>query len=534
MVSQTSRKPERKNFLKWHKLPLATKTIRVILDLAILEEPIKEVLTIKNYIGGEWVESKSKKILDVVNPATQKMLAKVPVSTREEIDEAVEVARETFQMWRNTTPVARVRYLFRLKELMEEHFEELSRIQTMEHGKTIDESRGETRRGIEMVEVATGIPSLMQGQLLEDIAVGIDEFAYRVPIGIFGIIGPFNFPFMVPLWFAPFAVACGNCIVVKPSSEDPISQTKIAELAEEAGIPPGVWNVVNGGRDVVTGMLEHPGINGISFVGSTPTGRDVIYKKCGETGKRVIAQCGAKNFLLVMPDAVLDGTIPACMTSFFGNTGQRCLSGANLLIVGEGLKEHEFNAFYDKIVNAFVKAASEIRVGYGLDERVQMGPLRDKEKKQRLVGVIQKGVDEGAKLVLDGRNVRLIEKWPHDAFLNPTVFTEVTPDMYIGREELFGPIANIMRAKNLDEALEIIHNNPYGNSTAIFTQNGRWARKFIHDVKVGNVGINIGIVAPMAFFPFAGMKQSFYGVLHGQKESIDFFTDRKVVIQRWF
>jgi len=506
----------------------------VILDLAILEEPIKEVLTIKNYIGGEWVESKSKKILDVVNPATQKMLAKVPVSTREEIDEAVEVARETFQMWRNTTPVARVRYLFRLKELMEEHFEELSRIQTMEHGKTIDESRGETRRGIEMVEVATGIPSLMQGQLLEDIAVGIDEFAYRVPIGVFGIIGPFNFPFMVPLWFAPFAVACGNSIVVKPSSEDPISQTKIAELAEEAGIPPGVWNVVNGGRDVVTGMLEHPGINGISFVGSTPTGRDVIYKKCGETGKRVIAQCGAKNFLLVMPDAVLDGTIPACMTSFFGNTGQRCLSGANLLIVGEGLKEHEFNAFYDKIANAFVKAASEIRVGYGLDERVQMGPLRDKEKKQRLVGVIQKGVDEGAKLVLDGRNIKLIEKWPHDAFLNPTVFTEVTPDMYIGREELFGPIANVMRAKNLDEALEIIHNNPYGNSTAIFTQNGRWARKFMHDVKVGNVGINIGIVAPMAFFPFAGMKQSFYGVLHGQKESIDFFTDRKVVIQRWF
>jgi len=502
--------------------------------MAILEEPIKQVLTIKNYIGGEWVESKSEKILDVVNPATQKLLAKVPVSTREEIDEAVKVAREAFPMWRNTTPVARARYLFRLKELMEERFEELSRIQTMEHGKTIDESRGETRRGIEMVEVATGIPSLMQGQLLEDIAVGIDEFAYRQPIGVFGIIGPFNFPFMVPLWFAPFAVACGNCIVVKPSSEDPISQTKIAELSEEAGIPPGVWNVVNGGRDVVTGMLEHPGINGICFVGSTPTGRDVIYKKCGETGKRVIAQCGAKNFLLVMPDAVLDGTIPACMTSFFGNTGQRCLSGANLVIVGEGLKEHEFNAFYDKIVNAFVKAASEIRVGYGLDERVQMGPLRDKEKKQRLVGVIQKGVDEGAKLVLDGRNIKLIEKWPHDAFLNPAVFTEVAPDMYIGREELFGPIANIMRAKTLDEALEIIHNNPYGNSTAIFTQNGKWARKFIHDVKVGNVGINIGIVAPMAFFPFAGMKQSFYGVLHGQKESIDFFTDRKVVIQRWF
>ncbi len=504
------------------------------MSMAILEEPIKELLTIKNYIGGEWIKSKSEKILDVVNPATQKVLAKVPVSTREEIDEAVNVAKETFPMWRNTTPLARVRYLFRLKELMEENFEELSRVQTMEHGKTIDESRGETRRGIEMVEVATGIPSLMQGSLLEDIAVGIDEFAYRQPLGVFGIIGPFNFPFMVPLWFIPFAVACGNCVVVKPSSEDPISQIKIAELAEEAGIPPGVYNVVNGGRDVVTGMLEHPDIDGICFVGSTRVGRDVIYRKCGETGKRVIAQCGAKNFLLIMPDADLDRTIRSCMTSFYGNTGQRCLSGANLLIVGEGLKEHEFNAFYEKIEKAFVKAASEIRVGYALDERVQMGPLRDKEKKQRLVGIVQKGVDEGAKLLLDGRNIKLIGDWPHDAFLNPSVFTGVTPDMYIAKEELFGPIANIMRAQTLDDAVELIHNNPYGNASSIFTQNGKWARKFAHDVKTGNVGINIGIVAPMAFFPFAGMKDSFYGVLHGQKESIDFFTDRKVVIQRWF
>ncbi|RLI46618.1 methylmalonate-semialdehyde dehydrogenase (CoA acylating) [Candidatus Bathyarchaeota archaeon] len=495
---------------------------------------MKEVLTIKNYIGGEWVESKSDRILDVINPANQKVLAKVPVSTREEIDEAVEAAKEAFPMWRNTTPVARVRYLFRLRELMEEQFEELSRIQTMEHGKTIDESRGETRRGIEMVETATGITSLMQGYLLEDIAVGIDEFAYRQPLGVFGIIGPFNFPFMVPLWFIPFALACGNCVVVKPSSEDPISQMKIAELAEEVGIPPGVWNVVNGGRDVVTGMLEHPDIEGICFVGSTRVGRDVIYKKCGETGKRCIAQCGAKNFLLVMPDANLDRTIRSCMTSFYGNTGQRCLSGANLVIVGEGLNEHEFNAFYDKVVNAFVKSASQIRVGYGLDETVQMGPLRDVEKKKRLVKTIQKGIDEGAKLLLDGRNIKLVGDLPQDAFLNPSVFTEVTPDMYIGKEELFGPIACIMRAKNLEEAIDMIHSNPYGNATSIFTQNGKWARQFIHEVKAGNVGINIGIVAPMSFFPFAGMKDSFYGVLHGQRESIDFFTDRKVVIQRWF
>ena len=502
--------------------------------MVVLEEPIKKVLTIKNYIGGEWVESKSDRILDVINPANQKVLAKVPVSTRKEIDEAVQVAKETFPMWRNTTPVARVRYLFRLKELMEEQFEEVSRVQTMEHGKTIDESRGETRRGIEMVEVATGIPSLMQGALLEDIAMGIDEFAYRQPLGVFGIIGPFNFPFMVPLWFIPFALACGNTVVVKPSSEDPISQIKIAELAEEAGIPPGVWNVVNGGRDVVSGMLEHPDIEGICFVGSTPVGRDVIYKRCGETGKRCAAQCGAKNFVLVMPDANLDRTIRSCMTSFYGNTGQRCLSGANLVIVGEGLNEHEFNAFYDKIVNAFVKAASQIRVGYGLDENIQMGPLRDTEKKKRLVGIIQKGIDDGAKLLLDGRNIKVIGNLPHDAFLNPSVFTEVTPDMYIGSQELFGPIASIMRAKNLNEAIDMIHGNPFGNATSIFTQSGKLTRQFVHDVKVGNVGINIGIVAPMAFFPFGGMKESFYGVLHGQKESIDFFTDRKVVIQRWF
>jgi len=501
--------------------------------MAILEEPIKEVLILRNYIGGEWVESRGE-MKDVVNPATQKVIAKVPISTRDEFDAAVEAAKEAFPTWRDTPPLARARCLFRMKEIMEERFEELSRIQTMEHGKTIDESRGETRRGIENVEVATGIPSLMQGYLSEDVAVGIDEFAYRVPIGIFGIIGPFNFPFMVPLWFAPYAVATGNCVIIKPSSEDPISQVKIAEIAEEAGIPPGVWNVVHGDRTVVSAMLDHPDINGVCFVGSTPVGRDVVYKRCGETGKRCIAQCGAKNFLLVMPDAVLDRTIAACMTSFFGNTGQRCLSGANLVVVGEGLNEYEFNNFYKKVVDAFVNAASKIRVGYGLDERVQMGPLRDKEKKLRMLSYIEKGIEEGAKLVLDGRNIKLVGDWPHDAFLNPTVFTDVTPDMFIGREELFGPIASIMRAKNLDKAIEMIHSNPYGNATSIFTQNGKWAREFIHRVKCGNVGINLGIVAPMSFFPFGGMKQSFFGVLHGQRECIDFFTDRKVVIQRWF
>ncbi|UCC33037.1 MAG: CoA-acylating methylmalonate-semialdehyde dehydrogenase, partial [Candidatus Bathyarchaeota archaeon] len=474
-------------------------------------------------------------LVDVVNPANCKAIAKVPISTRDEINAAVEAAKEAFPGWRRTPPLARARCLLRLRELMEERFEELSRIQTMEHGKTIDESRGETRRGIENVEVAAGIPSLMMGYNLEDIAAGIDEYLIRQPLGVFGIIGPYNFPFMVPLWFAPYAVATGNCIVLKPSSEDPISQVKIVELAEEAGIPPGVWNLVNGGRTVVSGMLDHPGIKGVCFVGSTAVGRDVVYKRCGETGKSVISQTGAKNFLLVMPDAKFERTIAACMTSFYGNTGQRCLSGANLIIVGEGLKEHESNAFYRKVADGFVAAASKIRVGYGLDESIQMGPLRDESKKKSVIGFIEKGIEEGATLKLDGRDVKLVGDWPHKCFLNPSAFEDVTPDMTIGKEEIFGPVASIMRAGSLDEAIQMIHSNPYGNAASIFTSNGKWAREFQYRTQCGNIGINIGIAAPMAFFPFSGMKDSFFGTLHGQgQEAVRFFTESKVVIQRWF
>jgi len=502
--------------------------------MVVLEEPVKEVKTLENYVGGKWVKSGGE-VIAVVNPATSKVIAKVPISTRDEINAAVDAAKETFPEWRRTPPLARVRCLFRLKELMEEHFEELSRIQTMEHGKTIDESRGETRRGIENVEVPTGIPSLMMGYNLEDIAAGIDEYLIRQPIGVFGIIPPFNFPFMVPLWFAPYAVATGNCVVIKPSPHVPISQVELANLVDEAGFPPGVWNVVHGGGTIASYMLDHHDIKGICFVGSTAVGRDIVYKRCGETGKRVIAQCGAKNFLLVMPDAHLERTIAACMTSFYGNTGQRCLSGANLVVVGDSLNEHEYNAFYRKVVDLFVDAASKIRVGYGLDESVQMGPVQNKNKKERILGFIQKGIEEGAKLRLDGRNVKLVGDWPHTCFLNPTAFEDVTTDMTIGREEIFGPVACIMRARSLDEAIEMIHGNPYGNAASIFTSSGKWAREFQYRVQCGNIGINIGIAAPMAFFPFGGMTDSFFGTLHGQgRESIRFFTESKVVIQRWF
>lgn len=495
--------------------------------MAILEEPIREPLELKNYINGEWVASKSTDVKDIVNPATGKLLARVPISTTEEVNAAVEAAKEAFWGWRTTTPLARVRCLFRLKELLEEHFEELSRVQTMEHGKTIDESRGETRRGIEMVEVATGIPSLMMGYNLEDIATGIDEYTIYQPLGVCCHIAPFNFPFMVPLWFAPFAVATGNTIVVKPSPRDPISQVKLAELVDEAGFPPGVWNVVHGHKDAVSLLLEHPDIKAVTFVGSTKVGRDVIYRKCGETGKRAIVQCSAKNHMVVMPDCNVERTVRALMTSFFGNTGQRCLSGAVLDIVGD-------DKFYDEFLDAVVDTASRIRVGYGLDEATQMGPMQSIDGKERVLGYIEKGIKEGADLRLDGRKPDVIGDYPHTRFLGPTIFENVTPDMTIAKEEIFGPVMSVVRAKDLNEAIEIANSSNFGNAHAIFTSSGKNAREFQYSVQSGNVGINIGIVAPMAFFPFGGMKDSFFGTLHGQgRDAIRFFTESKVVIQRW-
>ena len=496
--------------------------------MALLEEPIKGIPLVKNFIGGEWVESKGE-IKDVVNPATVKTIARVPISTKDEMAAAVEAAKEAFWDWRTTPSVARARCLFRLKELLEEHFEELSRIQTQEHGKTIDESRGETRRGIENVEVACGVPTLMMGYNAEDIATGIDEYVIRQPLGVFGIIGPFNFPFMIPLWSAPYAVATGNCIIIKPSPEVPLSQTRLAELVDEAGFPPGVWSVVHGEKSVVNEMLENPSVEGITFVGRTQTAREVIYKRCSETGKRVIAQTSASNFMVIMPDCNVERTIPALMTSFFGNTGQRCLSGQTLIVVGKD------DGFYNNFMDAVVDTASKIVIGYGLDEAVQMGPLRDKEKREKIIGYIESGIREGAKIRLDGRErTRIRGDYPDTCFLGPTILENVAPDMRIVREEIFGPTMGVIRVKNLDEAIEICNANPFGNADAIFTSSGKSAREFQYRVTSGNVGINIGIVAPMAFFPFSGMKDSFFGILHTQgQEAVRFFTESKVVIQRW-
>ncbi len=379
------------------------------------------------------------------------------------------------------------------------------------------------------MEVACGTPTLMMGYNLEDIATGIDEYVIRQPLGVFGIIAPFNFPFMIPLWSAPYAVATGNCVIIKPSPEVPISQMKLTELVDEAGFPPGVWNVVNGEKTVVSGMLDHPDIVGITFVGRTSTARDVIYKRCGETGKRVIDQAGAKNFMVIMPDCNVDKTIPALMTSFFGNTGQRCLSGANLIIVAED------DTFYENFMNKVTDATSRIIIGYGLDESVQMGPVRDKEKKERIIGYIESGIKEGAKLRLDGRkDFKIAGDYPDTSFLGPTIFEDVALSMKIASEEIFGPVMSVLRAKNLDEAIEMCNASTFGNGNAIFTSSGKNAREFQYRVTSGNVGINIGIVAPMAFFPFSGMKDSFFGILHTQgQEAVRFFTESKVVIQRW-
>jgi malonate-semialdehyde dehydrogenase (acetylating)/methylmalonate-semialdehyde dehydrogenase len=482
------------------------------------------ITALKNYIAGEWVASQSSEILDVHNPATGEVIARVPLSTVEEVNRAVVAAKEAFQEWRETPPLVRARYMFRLKALMEEHFEELARTCTREHGKILDEARGEVRRAIENVEVAAGVPSLMMGYNAEDIAAGIDEECVLQPVGVFCCVAPFNFPAMVPFWFMPYAVACGNTYIVKPSEVCPISQNRLFELLDEADFPPGVVNLVNGAKGVVDALLTHPDLAGVSFVGSTPVGK-YIYATAAANGKRAQCQAGAKNCLVVMPDAVLERTVAALLTSAFGNTGQRCLSGALVLAVGE---------VYEPLKARLVEAASRLTVGDGLDEAIQMGPVISRKALDRILGYVEKGLEEGAKLILDGRGVQ-VEGYPDGYFIGPTIFDQVRPEMVIAREEIFGPVLGIIPVADFEEALSIIEDIPYGNAVSLFTSSGKWTREFKYRVRCGNIGINIGIAAPIATFPFSGMKDSFFGDLHGQgRDAIQFFTDRKVVITRWF
>ncbi len=485
-----------------------------------------EIAVLKNYVNGEWVESESTRTLDVVNPATTEILARVPMSTKEEVDEAIQYARDAYEEWKETPPLTRARYMFTLKNLMEERFEQLSQILTKEHGKTIDEARGEVRRAIECVEHTAGIPTLMMGYGLESIAPGLDEDCILQPMGVFACLPPSNFPSMIPFWFLPYAVACGNTYVLKPSSEVPMSMNKTFELIDEVGFPPGVINLVNGSREVSDALLQNKDVKGISFVGSTPVAKYVYSTACS-AGKRAQCQGGAKNFLVVMPDAPLDKIMPAVMNSVYGCTGQRCLAGANVVAAGD-------DAFYEQLKRKLVESAKATKTGYGLDETTQMGPLRSKAAKDKVLSYIEIGLKEGARLILDGRDIN-VPRFENGYFIGPTIFDNVDPRSKIGSEEIFGPIMCIMRAKDLNEALKMIEENPFGNAASIFTQSGKWAREFKHRVQAGDIGVNIGIAAPVAFFPFSGWKDSFFGDLHGQGyDAINFFTERKVVISRWF
>jgi malonate-semialdehyde dehydrogenase (acetylating)/methylmalonate-semialdehyde dehydrogenase len=483
-----------------------------------------EAPILENFFGGKWVRSRAAETLDVHNPATGATIARTPLSTVEDLAAAVAAAKKAFPAWRDTPPVLRARAMFRFRQLLEDHFEELARIVTTEHGKTLDESRGSVRRGIECVEVACGTPSLAAGYSLEQIASGIDCNVFRQPVGVCAAIAPFNFPAMVPLWFLPFAVATGNTFIVKPSEQVPLSQKRIFELLERCELPAGVVNLVNGGREVVEAICDHPDIRAVSFVGSTAVAR-AVYQRATHAGKRVQALGGAKNFVVVMPDADLDRAMPVITESFYGCAGERCLAGSVLVPVGDA---------HGKARERMVESAKALKVGDGMEPGVSMGPVISARHKERVAGYIQKGASEGAKLLLDGRDLRVPGR-ENGFFLGPSVFDGVAPSMAIGREEIFGPVASITPVRSLEEAIEVMHAHPNANATSIFTSSGKAAREFARHATASMVGVNIGVAAPMAYFPFGGAKDSFFGDLkvHG-RDAFEFYTDKKVVISRWF
>ncbi len=478
---------------------------------------------ISNYIGGQWIKPSRTECLAVNNPVTRELLAKVPLSDRTEVDKAVQAAEAAFPDWRATPAVERARVLFRLKASLEVHAGDFAVSLTQEHGKTLAESRGELQRAIESVEHACGIPTLMMGETLEDIAPGVDCETIRQPLGVFAAITPYNFPVMVPMWFWPYAVATGNTVVLKPSEQDPLTHQRIVDLATEAGLPTGVLNVVHGDQDTVAALLEHPAICGVSFVGSSQVAKKV-YTKAAATGKRVQALGGAKNHIVVLPDADYDQVAKAVNSSLFGCAGQRCLAGSVVVGVADA---------FEPVRQRIVEDASAMQLGNGLDDDVDMGPVVSEQHRERVRGYIQQGVKEGGELLLDGRD-RTVAEYPKGHWLGPSVFSGVTPDMTIGREEIFGPVAAITHAKSLDDAIHLMQRSHYGNATSIFTQSGRSAREFRYRAGISMIGVNIGVASPMAFFPFGGSRGSFYGDLKAQgRDAIEFYTDKRVVISRW-
>src|SRR5919199_2667699 len=460
-----------------------------------------------NYINGEWCASKASEFLDVVNPATTDVLTQVPLSVKDDVDAAAIAAANAFTSWRRTPPTERVQYLFKLKILLEEHIDELSRTITIECGKTLAESKAEWQRAIENVDVARGI----------------DEIMIRQPVGVTAIIAPFNFPGMIPFWFLPYAIACGNTTIVKPSEKVPLTLQKVFELLEKTGLPKGVVNLVNGAKEVVDAILEHPTIRAISFVGSSPVAL-YVYSKAAAHGKRVQCQGGAKNPLIVLPDADMEMTTRITADSAFGCAGQRCLAASVAVTVGEA--QYTFT-------DAIAQAAQTRVVGYGLDEGVQMGPVITPQSKARIEQLIQQGVDEGATPLVDGRDTK-ISGYEQGNFIRPTILQNVDPNSEIARTEIFGPVLGLMHLETIEDAIALVNSGQWGNMACLFTSSGAAARQFRYEAQAGNIGINIGVAAPMAFFPFSGWKESFYGDLHGQgKHAVEFFTQTKVVVERW-
>ncbi len=474
------------------------------------------------YVNGAWEKPEGRTLGAVTNPATGEVIAEVPYATGTDVDRAVRSAHEAFLKWRDVPVVDRVQVLYRFKTLLEQHANELAATLTRENGKTADDAKAEVRRLIQMVEVACGMPSLMMGDSLNDVAAGIDCKTIRQPIGVCAGITPFNFPAMVPAWMYPFAIACGNTFVLKPSEKVPLTPTRAIELLHDAGLPPGVLNLVHGGKDAVNALLHHPLVKGVSFVGSTPIAK-YIYTTAAAEGKRVQALGGAKNHLVVMADADMPKTVEAIIGSAFGAAGERCLAGSVLVPVGEAA---------GPLLDLLVKRTKSLAVGDGSQHGVEMGPLVSGDHCAKVAGYVDKGVAEGATPLVDGRAGK-----PEGGgfYLGPTIFDNVTPEMTIAKEEIFGPVLSVMRVNTLDEAINLVNSSPFGNATAIFTSNGKSAREYSSRIEVGMVGVNVGVAAPMAFFPFAGWKNSFFGDLHAHgKDAVGFYTEQKVIMSRWF
>jgi malonate-semialdehyde dehydrogenase (acetylating) / methylmalonate-semialdehyde dehydrogenase len=478
---------------------------------------------LKNFVGGRWENASAAQAIPVRNPATGDVLAEAPLSGAADVAKAVDAASSALQAWRRTPAGDRIQPLFKLKALLDSSFTEIARLVTQECGKTLAEAEGELKRGIENVEVATGIPSLMMGSNLEDIASGIDELMIRQPVGVVAVITPFNFPGMIPLWFLPYAVACGNTVVLKPSEKTPLTMARVLQLVEQAGFPPGVVNLVHGGKDAVDALLDHPDVRAISFVGSTPIAR-YVYSRAAANGKRVQCQGGAKNPIVILPDADMDMATKIVADSAFGCAGQRCLASSVVITVADAQKP-----FTQQISDA----AASRKVGYGLDKGIEMGPVISAESRARIEGLIAQGVAAGAKPLVDGRNTR-IDGFANGNFVRPTVLADVDPASEIARTEVFGPVLSVMSADTVDAAIAMVNRSPFGNMACLFTTSGAAARQFRYEARVGNVGINVGVAAPMAYFPFSGWKDSFFGDLHAQgRDAIDFYTEKKVVVERW-